>query len=116
MKNVLNMLFSVVITRSMKKSHSGNFYHYKKIEDCSNFDGVTFPAYNNDIDKFEELNHNASVSVFEVDDEQEQIVISRKLKHKDAKCHVDLLRIDKDDSSHYVYIKDCSRRLNVLLL
>ena len=89
-----------------EKSHPEKFYHYKKIEDCLNFDGVTFPANNNDIDKFEELNHNVSVNVFEVDDEQEQIVIGRKLKNKDAKCHVDLLRIDEDDISHYVYVKD----------
>ena len=95
-----------------EKSHSENFYHYKKIEDCLNFDGVNFPANNNDIDRFEELNHNVSVNVFEVDEEQEQIVISRKLKNKDAKCHVDLLRIDEDDISHYVYVKDCSRLLN----
>ena len=95
-----------------EKSHSENFYRYKKIEDCLNFDGVTFPANNNDIDKFEELNHNVSVNVFEVDDEQEQIVIGRKLKNKDAKCHIDLLRIDEDDISHYVYVKDCSRLLN----
>ena len=95
-----------------EKSHSENFYHYKKIEDCLNFDGVTFPANNNDIDKFEELNHNVSVNVFEVDDEQEQIVIGRKLKNKDAKCHIDSLRIDEDDISHYVYVKDCSRLLN----
>ena len=95
-----------------EKSHSDNFYHYKKIEDCLNFDGVTFPANNNDIDKFEELHHNVSVNVFEVDDEQEQIVIGRKLKNKDAKCHIDLLRIDEDDISHYVYVKDCSRLLN----
>ena len=95
-----------------EKSHSENFYHYKKIEDCLNFDGVTFPANNNDIDKFEELNHNVSVNVFEVDEEQEQIVIGRKLKNKDAQCHIDLLRIDEDDISHYVYAKDCSRLLN----
>ena len=95
-----------------EKSHSEIFYHYKKIEDCLNFDGLTFPANNNDIDKFEELNHNVSVNVFEVDDEQEQIVIGRKLKNKDAKCHIDLLRIDEDDISHYVYVKDCSRLLN----
>ena len=52
--------------------------------------------------------------MFEVDDEQEQIVIGRKLKNKDAKCHIDLLRlrIDEDDISHYVYGKDCSRLLN----
>ena len=109
MTNVFNMLFNVVFKKSMKKVIQNFFYQYKKIEDCLNFEGVTFPANNNDIDKFEELNHNVSVNVFEVDDEQEQIVISRKLKNKDAKCHVDLLRIDEDDSSHYVYIKDCSR-------
>ena len=86
-----------------------NFYHYKKIEYCLNFDGLNFPTNKHDIDKFEELNHNVSVNVFEVDEEQEQIVTSRKLKNKDAKCHIDLLRIDEDDSSHYVYVKDCSR-------
>ena len=95
-----------------EKSHPENIYHYKKIEDGLGFDGINFPANNNDIDKFEELNHNVSVNVFEVDDEQEQIVIGRKLKNKDAKCHVDLLRIDEDDISHYVYVKDCSRLLN----
>ena len=95
-----------------EKSHPENFYHYKKIEDGLGFDGINFPANNNDIDKFEELNHNVSVNVFEVDDEQEQIVIGRKLKNKDAKCHIDLLRIDEDDISHYVYVKDCSRLLN----
>ena len=30
--------------------------------------------------KFEELNQNVSVNMFEVDDENEQTVISRKLK------------------------------------
>ena len=62
-----------------EKSHPQNFYHHKKIEDDLNLAGVNFPANNNDIDKFEELNHNVSVNVFEVDGEQEQIVISRKL-------------------------------------
>ena len=41
--------------------------------------------------------------MFEVDDEQEQIVIGRKLKNKDAK-HIDLLRIGEDDIN--VYVKD----------
>ena len=106
------MLFNVVTIKSMKKSPPENFYHDKKIEAGLGFDGIIFPANNNDTDKFEKLNHNVSVNVFEVDDEQEQKVISRKLKNKDAKCHVDLLRIDDDDSSHFVYIKDCSRLLN----
>ena len=112
MTNVLDMLFSVVITKSMRKSHSYFFYHYKKIEDCLNSGGVTFPANNHDIDKFEELNHHVSVNVFEVDDEQEQILIGRKLKNKDAKCHIDLFRMNEDEISHYVYVKDCSGLLN----
>ena len=111
-KNVFNMPLSVVSAKSRKKVIQKFFYHYRKKEDCWKFDGVTGPANNNDIDKFEELNHNVSVNVFEVDDEQEQLVIGRKLKNKDAKCHIDLLRIDQDDISHHVYVKDCSRRLN----
>ena len=79
------------------------------MEDDLHFDDTKFPANNNDIDKFEELDHNASIHVFEVDDEQEQKVISRKLKNKDAKCHVDLSRIDEDDIRHYVNIICCGR-------
>ena len=37
---------------------------------------------NNDTDKFEELNQNLSVNMFEVDHENEQIVIRRKLSKK----------------------------------
>ena len=35
-----------------EKSHPENIYHYKKIEDGLGFDGINFPANNNDIDKF----------------------------------------------------------------
>ena len=59
-------------------THPENFYHYKHIEDDLHFDGVKFPA-NNDTDKFEELSQNVSVNMFEVDDENEQTVISREL-------------------------------------
>ena len=55
---------------------------------------------NNEI---EELNQNVSANMFEVDDENEQTVISRKLSKKDAEYHIDVLRIDGDDNSHYVY-------------
>ena len=115
-KNIDEKCFKYAIQcgyhKIFEKSDPENFYHYKKIEDGLGFDGINFPANNNDIDKFEELNHDVSVNVFEVDEEQEQIVIGRKLKNKDAKCHIDLLRIDEDDISHYVYVKDCSRLLN----
>ena len=54
--------------------------------------------------KIEELNQNVSVNMFEVDDENEQTVISRKLlKKKDAECHTDVLRIDEVDNGHYIF-------------
>lgn len=68
MINVLNMVFSVVFTTYMKKSHPENVYHYKMSEDDLHF-GVNCPANKSDIDKFEEINDNVSVNVFEVDDE-----------------------------------------------
>ena len=83
--------------------YPGNVYHYKNVEDDLHFDGIHFPA-NNDTDKFEELNQNVSVNMFEVDDENEQTVISTKLKKKkrDAEGHIDGLRIDEDDNSRYI--------------
>ena len=41
--------------------------------------------------------------MFEVDDENEQTVISTHLKNRDAECHIDGLRIDEDDNSRYMY-------------
>ena len=93
------------------KAHPEKMFHYKKIASDLIFDGVSFPANNNDIDIFEENNKSISINVYEIDD-NEQIVISRKLKNKDASCHLDLLRVDEEDCSHYVYIKSLSRLIN----
>ena len=75
------------------KAHPEKMFHYKEIESDLIFAGVSFPANNNDIDIFEENNKSISVNVYEIDD-NEQIVISRKLKNKDASFHFDLLRVD----------------------
>ena len=48
--------------------------------------------------------------MFKIDDETGEAVISRKVKNKDAKCHIDLLRIDEDDID--VFTKDFSSLLN----
>jgi len=48
------------------------------IEDDVHFEGIKFPA-DNDTDKFEELNQNVSANMLEVDDENGQTIISRKL-------------------------------------
>ena len=86
-------------------------FHYKKIESDLISDGMSCPANNNDIDTFEENNKSISINVYEVDD-SEQIVIRRKLKYTDASCHFDLLRVDDEECSHYVYIKSLSRLIN----
>ena len=85
--------------------------HYKKIESDLIFDGVSFPANNNDKDIFEENNKSISINVYDIDD-NEQIVISRKFKNTDASFHFDLLRVDDENCSHYVYIKSLSRLIN----
>ena len=77
MANVLSML-SVVLKKCIEQLIQRTFIHYKNIEDDLHVDGINFPA-NNDTDKFEELNQNVSVNMFEVDDENEQTVISREL-------------------------------------
>ena len=75
----LSMLFSVVLKRCIEQL-TQNFYHYKNIEDDLHFDGVKFPANNGTAKSyFEELNQNVSVNMFEVDDENGQTIISRKL-------------------------------------
>ena len=59
--------------------------HYKQIEHDLDFEGIKFPATNNDIQNFE-THDNVSANVLEVDDATGEVVISRKLKNKDAKC------------------------------
>ena len=51
-----------------------------------------------------------SDNIFEIDDQTRDVVVSRKLKNKDAKCHIDLLRIDEDDIE--AFSKDFSSLLN----
>ena len=76
MINVLSMLFSVGLIKCVEQLTQRTF-----IEDDLHFDGLKFPA-NNDTAKFEELNQNVSVNMFEVDDENVQTIISRKLSIK----------------------------------
>ena len=69
----------MVLEKCIEQLIQRTFSHYKNIEDDLHFDGIKFQA-SNDTDKFEELNQNVSVNMFEVDDENEQTVISRKIE------------------------------------
>ena len=101
---VLRMLFSVVLIKC------------KCIEQLTQrtlittSGGIIFPS-SNDTDRFEELNQNVSVDMFEVADGNEQTVKSR-FYFKNAECHIDVVGIDEDDNSHFVYLKWCSKLFN----
>ena len=97
-----------------KKDHPERLFHYAKLIDNESliaWDGVNFPASNEDIQHFEEINNNTfSVNVYTIDEDINKIRADRITKIVKPNCHVNLLRLDNDDgSSHYVYIKDYSR-------
>ena len=95
-----------------KKDHPQHMRHYKKLittESLIKWDGVNFPASNDDIDTFETINQNSiSVNVY-VEDENQSIRADRITKIERPSCHINLLRIEKDDNEHYVLIKDYNR-------
>ena len=96
--------------------------HYKKsitTESLIKWDGVNFPASNDNIDTIETINqHSISVNAY-VEDENQTIRADRITKLERPSCHINLLRIEKDDNDaspearklceHYVLIKDYNR-------
>ena len=70
-----------------------------------------FPASNDDIDIFETVNDNTiSVNVYTLDD-NDKVRPDRITKIAKPCCHVNLLRLDNDNKSHYVLIKDYKKLL-----
>lgn len=100
------------------KEHPEELYHYNKlVDDKLNWEGVKFPTGNRDIDRFEENNNGlVSINVYEVDSilNDDKVISVRTTKVREAKHHINLLRIydDDNDNSHYVVIKNLSRLLN----
>ena len=84
-----------------KKDHPQHMRHYKKLittESLIQWDGVNFPASNDDIDHFEEINNKSiSVNVY-VEDVNQTIRADRITKIERPSCHINLLRIEKDDN------------------
>ena len=93
-----------------KKDHPERLYHYNKYLQNDNFikwDGVEFPACNDDIDKFEEVNDNTkSVNVYTIDRDVDKIRVDKVTKITNPVCHINLLRLDEDNNNHYVLIKE----------
>ena len=98
----------------MKKDHPDRMYHYNKLKENDNlikWEGVEFPAENEDINTFEEINDRTiSVNVYAIDPNgTNSIVVNRISKIKNPSCHVNLLLLEEESNNHYVLIKDYSR-------
>ena len=81
-----------------KKDHPRHMRHYKKLlttESLIKWDGVNFPASNDDIDTFETINQNCtSVNVY-VENQNQTIRADRITKIQRPSCHINILRIEK---------------------
>ena len=106
-----------VVYDILSKVHPEEMYHYNKLnDDLLNWEGVKFPTGNRDIDRFEENNNGlVSINLYEVDDtlNDDKIISVRTTKRKDAKHHINMLRIydDNTNNSHYVVVTGLSRLL-----
>ena len=94
------------------KDHPQRMYHYKKVVDDLNWNGVNFPTSNIDIDTFEENNkEKVSVNVYYVNPEEgkQSILLYRKSKAQKATHQISLLKLQDGDDYHFVCIKDYNR-------
>ena len=97
-----------------KKDHPDRMYHYTKlIDNIINWQHMKYPCGSHEIDTLEHNNKGLlSINVFEEMEfnGEKGIVIYRRTRVRNAKYHVNLLRIvDADGNYHYVYIKDYNR-------
>ena len=96
-----------------KKDHPDRMYHYNRLRDNDNlinWEGINFPASNDDIDKFEEINQNSiSVNVYKINPDVDKIIVHRITKVIRPSCHINLLLIEQDSLNHYTLIKDYNR-------
>ena len=93
--------------------HPERVSKYHRYENELLMDGIEYPVKIRDIDRFERLNGNISVSVFGLD---EKTVFPMRITRKgNALHHVNLLYISKDEVSHYVLIRNMSRLVSTQL-
>ena len=100
-----------------KKDHPERSFHYNKVkqeDNLINWDGVMFPASNEDIDTFGQIHKESiSVNVYKTDPNgTNTIIVHRVTKIQKPSCHVNLLLIENDDDNHYVLTKDYSRLMS----
>ena len=98
--------------QSEMKEKSHRVTALKKVNDKYNYENVDFPASLKDIEQFEN-NNKISVFVYSLNDKDE--IYREKLGNPDYFTNdvVYLLRLDREDQSHYIYIKHLERFFNL---
>jgi len=88
------------------------FQCWKKVEDKYNYDDLTYPVSYDDITKFEN-NNECCIFIYYINDEN-NIIKERDGNYEHYnKNLIYLLRVENDSHSHFVYIKNISRLLNL---
>ena len=88
-----------------EKDHACKVSHYKNIDDNLNWEGVKFAPSNIDIDRLEENDEGLiSVNVYHISQELDDntILLYRKTSVGRSKFHIDLLKLEEGNKSHYV--------------
>ena len=92
------------------KDHVNKLFHYKKFEHELDFTGISFPVKLDDIVKFEKQNRLA-ISVYTVKQDGKQLYPILFTKRRDMDP-INLLLIEGDEKSHYIWIKNYNRLLS----
>jgi hypothetical protein len=102
-------VLSCIFNDKINQKRINEVSQYKKFADQLNWDGVNFPSKITDIVRFEKNNEEYCINVFIVDG---KICPYRINKDNQDKTIINLLLIEENNKSHYVFIKSMSRLMN----
>lgn len=91
-------------------------YHYKRLENKypnkPDFSKLLFPVSLEDIKKFCKQNPDISINVYNLSERKEIKPLQTCIQDEKRKYHINLLLIENEDKSHYIYIKNLSRLIS----
>ena len=98
--------------QTKREKHNDRISDLKKVDDKYNYDDVIFQASYDDIKQFEN-NNQVSFFVYTISTENE--IMREYIGNPEyiSNDNINLLRIEHDDISHYIYIKHILRWINL---
>ncbi len=102
-------VLSCIFNDQINQKRINEVSQYEKFADRLNWDGINFPSKISDIVRFEKNNEEYCINLFIVDGDICPYRISKDNKDKTI---INLLLIEENEKSHYVWIKSMSRLMN----